>query len=51
MAARGRRPTPDAVLAQAGVGDQDPTCPQGDPECARPGTPPCFDCLTDGDSE
>lgn len=44
-AAGGRRPAPEGVLAHAGVGDQDPTCPNGSVECARPGTPPCSACF------
>lgn len=38
----------DDVRTLAGVADQDSTCPHGDPECAQPGTAPCFDCLTNG---
>lgn len=40
----------DAARGPVGVGDQtEPTCPNGSIECARPGTAPCFDCLTGGD--
>jgi hypothetical protein len=39
----------DSVLTHAGVGDQsEPTCPNGSVECAKPGTAPCFACLTGG---
>jgi len=38
----------DAARGPAGIGDQsEPTCPNGDVECARPGTAPCADCLFD----
>jgi len=40
----------DAALAPRGVGDQErQTCPNGDEECAKSGTAPCFACLTGGD--
>lgn len=40
-----------SVQQLRGVGDQDPTCPNGSRECAKPGTLPCFACLADEDVE
>ncbi|MFP4628920.1 MAG: hypothetical protein ACLFMX_08020, partial [Halobacteriales archaeon] len=40
----------DAVAqrSRAGIADQDATCPHDDPECARPGGVPCYDCFMTG---